>query len=257
MGQSLEIHSVWISCGATMDEENTPAEGLPEPAGMVGPPNVADLPIGYRYGVTRYADLILREALPERYEDLLSVLSAFAIDIDELIRGGGNRATHTSRFDALLHERGWGKRNITIAKLIDDRMIHSTRGHEIDMFGPGSTEEPYPGVAVEMEWNNKDPFFDRDLINFAALHREGALAVGIIVTRGPTLQKFIGPVIKTGEKTKSVKYGASTTHWDKIVPRVNLGGGGECPLLLVGIEPDRINGVEIVVDAFNARQTLW
>ena len=24
-----------------------------------------------------------------------------------------------------------------------------------------------------MEWNNKDPFFDRDLINFQALHHEG------------------------------------------------------------------------------------
>ena len=224
---------------------------------MVGPPNVDDLPPGYRYGVTRYADLILREALPERYGDLQAVLSAYRIDIDELTRGGGSRATQTIRFDGLLHERGWGKRTITIAKLIDDRLIHSTRGHEIDMFGSASPDEPYPGVAVEMEWNNKDPFFDRDLINFAALHREGALAVGVIVTRGPTLQRYIGPVIRTGEKTKSLKYGSSTTHWDKIIPRINLGGGGECPLLVVGIEPERVDGFDIVTDAYRARQALW
>ncbi len=224
---------------------------------MVGLPNVQDLPSGYRYGVTRYADIILREALPERYSDVLSVLSEFRIDIDELTRGGGSRATQTIRFDALLHRRGWGKRNITIAKLIDDRMIHSTRGHEIDMFGPGSPDDPYPGVAVEMEWNNKDPFFDRDLINFAALHREGALAVGIIVTRGPTLQRYIGPVITTGPKTGSKKYGTSTTHWDKIIPRINLGGGGECPLFVVGIEPERIEGFDMVRDAFDTHQILW
>lgn len=224
---------------------------------MVGLPSVEDLPPGYRYGVTRYADLILREALPERYEDLLAVLSEFRIDVDELIRGGGSRATQTIRFDAKLQERRWGKRTITIAKLIDERMIHSTRGHEIDMFGPRSPDDAYPGVAVEMEWNNKDPFFDRDLINFAALHREGALAVGIIVTRGPTLQRYIGPVIRTSEQARSMKYGASSTHWDKIIPRINLGGGGECPLLVVGIEPERIDGFERVLEAYKDSRFLW
>jgi hypothetical protein len=224
---------------------------------MVGPPNVSEFPAGYRYGVTRYADLILREALPERYTDLVAVLNEYQIDAGELTRGGGSRATQTIRFDTLLRKRGWGKRNITIAKLIDDRLIHSTRGHEIDMFGTRSPEEPYPGVAVEMEWNNKDPFFDRDLINFAALHREGALAVGVIVTRGPSLQRYIGPVITTGPNTASKKYGTSTTHWDKIIPRINLGGGGECPLLVVGIEPERIDGFDVVVDAFTAHRTLW
>jgi hypothetical protein len=184
-------------------------------------------------------------------------LEQFPIDIDELTRGGGSRASHTSRFDALLEARGWGKRNITISKMIDERMIHATRGHEIDMFAVGSADEPYPGIAVEMEWNNKDPFFDRDLLNFAALHREGALAVGVIVTRGPTLQKYIAPVITTGAKAGSKKYGTSTTHWDKLVPRINLGGGGECPLIVVGIEPERVTGFDVVVSAYEAHETLW
>src|SRR5680860_473609 len=209
---------------------------------MVGEVDVNDLPYGYRYGVTRYADLILREAFPERYRDLREVLTEFRIDVDELTRGGGGRASQTIRFDSLLYDRGWGKRKITIAKLIDERMIHSTRGHEIDMFGAGSADEAYPGMAVELEWNNKDPFFDRDLINFAALHREGALAIGVIVTRGPNLQRIAGPVIKTSEKERSLKYGQSTTHWAKLIPRINLGGGGECPIIVVGIDPERVNG---------------
>ena len=41
-------------------------------------------------------------------------------------------------------------------------------------------------------------------------------------------------------KQGGFKYGQSTTHWNKLLPRVNLGGGGECPLLLVGIEPERV-----------------
>ncbi len=97
-----------------------------------------------------------------------------------------------------------------------------------------------------MEWNNKDPFYDRDLNNFAALHREGAIAVGVIVTRGPRLQELIGPVIRS--KQGGFKYGQSTTHWNKLIPRVNLGGGGECPLLLVGIEPERVDGIDLVAE---------
>lgn len=118
-----------------------------------------------------------------------------------------------------------------------------THGHEIDMFGKGSLEEPIPGVAVEMEWNNKDPFYDRDLNHFQALHREGAIAVGVVVTRGPNLQALISSTIRS--KDGGFKYGQSSTHWDKLIPKVNLGGGGECPLLLVGIEPERIQGIEL------------
>ena len=35
-------------------------------------------------------------------------------------------------------------------------------------------------IALEIEWNNKDPFFDRDLENFKRLHAEGAISVGIV-----------------------------------------------------------------------------
>ena len=43
-------------------------------------------------------------------------------------------------------------------------------------------------IALEIEWNNKDPFFDRDLENFKGLHAEGAISVGVIVTRGASMQ---------------------------------------------------------------------
>ena len=37
-------------------------------------------------------------------------------------------------------------------------------------------------LALEIEWNNKDPFFDRDLENFQRLHEDGAISVGIVLT---------------------------------------------------------------------------
>jgi hypothetical protein len=63
--------------------------------------------------------------------------------------------------------------------------------HEIDHvknFQNGS-------VALEIEWNNKDPFFDRDLENFKRLHSDGAISVGIIVTRGKSLHESMRELV--------------------------------------------------------------
>ncbi|MDP1803749.1 MAG: BglII/BstYI family type II restriction endonuclease [Acidimicrobiales bacterium] len=230
------------------EEPDLAAVDLP---GAVRPPIAGGLPDGYVYGVTRYADIILAGAFPGRLGQLVRSLAAFRITLDELRAGGGGRTEFVRRFDDSLRAQddSWGKRNITIVKRLgfddDAREIARVRGHEIDMFGLGEVDQ-FPGVAVEMEWNNKDPFYDRDLNNFAALHREGAIAVGVIVTRGPRLHELIAPVIRS--KQGGFKYGQSTTHWNKLIPRVNLGGGGECPLLLVGIEPERVGGIEVVAE---------
>ncbi len=65
-----------------MDSANLPAEGLLDPAGVVRTPVVGEFPSGYRYGVTRYADLILRDAFPNRFRELVETLDA----------GGGERS---------------------------------------------------------------------------------------------------------------------------------------------------------------------
>ena len=228
--------------------------GAVDIAGEVREVTTSGWPEGYVYGATRYADVILKESFGARFRDLVAALGAFCPTLDELRSGGGGRTVFVKRFDdslAAMTEGGqqiWGKQNITIKKTVEldgtALLTRRTRDHEIDMFGKGTLGDPLPGVAVEMEWNNKDPFYDRDLISFQALHREGAIAVGVIVTRGPVLQALIGPTICS--RDGGFKYGQSTTHWDKLIPKINLGGGGECPLLLVGIEPPRIAGVSLV-----------
>ncbi len=230
-------------------------------AGHARSPTVEGLPGGYIYGVTRYADVILQEALTNRFRDLRKALEDFRPTLNELRAGGGGQTVFVRRFDKSLGQKlengqkVWGKQNITIEKRIgfddDTQQVSRVRSHEIDMFGFGSLTEPFPGVAVEMEWNNKDPFFDRDLINFQALHHEGAIAVGVVITRGPDLQHLVSGVIRS--KDGGFKFGSSSTHWEKLVPRVDLGGGGECPLLLIGIQPERIKGIDL---AYKVRQKL-
>lgn len=213
-------------------------------------------PTGYIYRATRYADVILRESFSERFSDLVTALDQFHPTLLELRTGGGGRTVFVKRFDdslAAMKENGqkiWGKQKLVIVKHVEleGTALRTSRTptHEVDMFGKGTLAEPLPGIAVEMEWNNKDPFYDRDLINFQALHREGAIAIGVIVTRGPGLQALISGTIFSKDGGK--KYGPSTTHWDKLTRKVNLGGGGECPLVLVGIEPARVVGIELAQD---------
>lgn len=218
---------------SSMDQSDLP--------GTVQKPQL-HLPSGYHYGVTRYADLILQNAFPSKFSDVLENLEEFYIDyVEDIVAGGGSRARHTARHDEGLTKRGWSKHNVTVEKLVDGDPVYRVRNHEIDVFTMGDDGD-YPGIANEMEWNNKDPFFHRDLNNFQALHREGVIAVGIIITRGPRLQEVLEYLGKEGQYSNT-KYGKATTHWNKLIPMIDMGGGGECPLLCIGIEPEKIRGL--------------
>lgn len=87
-------------------------------------------------------------------------------------------------------------------------------------------------VALEVEWNNKDPFFDRDLNNFRLLFDLRAIDVGVIITRGSNLQEIFNSL------DKGSSYGNSTTHLDKLIPRLEGGGGGGCPVVVIAIRKE-------------------
>jgi hypothetical protein len=89
-----------------------------------------------------------------------------------------------------LADLGWRKRNLTVRKLVkwgEDDAEHevASLSHEIDHVKVFDSDRVF---ALEIEWNNKDPFFDRDLESFKRLHAEGAISIGAIVTRGSSLQ---------------------------------------------------------------------
>jgi hypothetical protein len=84
-------------------------------------------------------------------------------------------------------------------------------------------------VALEIEWNNKDPFYDRDLNNFRLLFDLRAISVGVIITRCDELQDLFKAL------GRGASYGASTTHMSKLLPRIEGGSGAGCPLLVIGI----------------------
>ena len=128
-----------------------------------------------------HAKAILGADFPEVAVQLEEVLLAATIPIEEIIGSGGGEAKGTQRLRKTLKQRGWRKHNFNVQRIIDG-VQREAQSHEIDhirTFERGT-------VALEIEWNNKDPFFD--LENFKRLHADGAISLGIIITRGAGLQ---------------------------------------------------------------------
>lgn len=138
---------------------------------------------GYQIEFVAHAAAILRTDFPEALDELCAVLFDLAIPIEDLVRGGGGETVLTQSLRRAFAERGWRKHVFNITKMIDG-VQRETVTHEMDHVRNFSSGN----IALEIEWNNKDPFFDRDLENFKRLHAEGAISAGVIITRGETLQ---------------------------------------------------------------------
>ena len=224
---------------------------------------------GFNVASLNHAEAILVHDFNDPLNDLIEILLALQISDSEFVKGGGGEASVTRRLRLAITEIGWRKRRIVIRKIVDDQEQSATT-HEIDHVC--ATEQGK--LALEIEWNNKDPFFDRDLENFQRLHAEGAISVGFIITRGNTLQEALRAIVADYARDRKVqdfddlkeldveptprqrnkvlaeggemaedwakvfvseKYGGSTTHWGKLQERIQRGVGNPCPLVLIGI----------------------
>lgn len=168
----------------------------------------------------KHASAILSQDFPQEWADLLEVLTAFRLRRSWITVGGGNKSRPAAFIDDFLTKRGWSEKQFRTAIEVDGVRFDSPT-HKVDCYRNG--------VALEIEWNNKDPFFDRDLNNFRLLFDLRALSVGVIITRSDELQDLFNAL------GRGSSYGMSTTHLSKLLPRIEGGGGAGCPLLVFGI----------------------
>lgn len=168
----------------------------------------------------KHASAILSQDFPREWSDLLDVLSSFRLKKSWIAQGGGNKTRLSSFIDGFLADRGWEEKQFQTAIEVDG-VRQDSPTHKIDCYKNG--------IALEIEWNNKDPFFDRDLNNFRLLFDLRAVSVGIIITRSDELQDVFNDL------GRGSSYGNSTTHMSKLLPRISGGGGAGCPLLVFGI----------------------
>lgn len=171
----------------------------------------------------KHACAILKQDFPNEWADVIEVLTDFRFCRSWLTVGGGRKSKISEAIDSELYSRGWVEKQFDTEIVIDNNRIESPT-HQVDCFKNR--------VALEIEWNNKDPFFDRDLNNFRLLFELRAVSVGIIITRCDNLQDIFN------ELGRGSSFGASTTHMSKLLPRIEGGSGGGCPVLVIGITKD-------------------
>jgi hypothetical protein len=228
---------------------------------------------GFDVATRNHAQAILSGDFSEEIEGLVSALLSFQISAREIIKSGGGQAASTMRLRDALYDKGWKKHEFIVRTIVDGSEREAT-SHEVDHV----RRCPAGTLALEIEWNNKDPFFDRDLENFQRLHAQGAISIGVLVTRGATLQTELTKIVASTIRKEGIvdtselrdwgmkerterqmsqlsvllkrqipfadafaqsfvadKFGAATTHWEKLEDRIKRGVGNPCPLLLIGL----------------------
>ncbi len=168
----------------------------------------------------KHACAVLKNDFPDEWNDVIEMLKAFELKKSWITVKGGNKTNLAKWVDSFLGQRGWVEKQFSTKVEVDGHSMDSPT-HNVDCFKNR--------VALELEWNNKDPFFDRDLNNFRLLFDLRAISVGIIITRCDELQKLFC------ELKRGKSYGNSTTHMSKLLPRIEGGGGAGCPILVIGI----------------------
>lgn len=147
---------------------------------------------GFQVLTLHHAEAILKHDMIKEYKELEEILIDINIPLEELIRGGGGEGKLTQRLRHSLSDKfGWKKHKFEIKKIVDGKTKESV-SHEIDHVKITKNGT----FALEIEWNNKDPFFDRDLENFKRLHADGVISIGAIITRGSSLQNSLPEKIK-------------------------------------------------------------
>lgn len=155
--------------------------------------------LGYEIAFASHAEAILAIDFRDIVEAMETALLEVRLPITEIVGSGGGEAQLTQRLRRGFHELGWRKRNIEMKKIVDG-VERESISHEIDHFH--ATDRG--NFALEIEWNNKDPFFDRDLENFKRLHAEGVIGVGAILTRGSALQAALRDMIYDWALTEQI-----------------------------------------------------
>jgi hypothetical protein len=158
----------------------------------------------YQIKILSHAAAILHVDFPDAVAELEEVILNQSVPIEEIIGSGGGETKGTQRLRNGLTAKGWLKETFTIKKTINDEPRESI-SHKVDHVRV--FDRPNEGryrIALEIEWNNKDPFFDRDLENFKRLHAEGGISLGVIITRGTSMQDEMRSLVRRWVEEKSI-----------------------------------------------------
>ena len=144
---------------------------------------------GYEIHYTRYADSILNAQFPEAKKDLEEVLNNFYVHESQIIEGGGGRSAIAQSLEELLTAERWLPKDLETKLYLEGTLV----GREV--IGLDHYKHfPKGGIGLKIQWNSKDSVFYSNLEDLKKLHNVSGLGLGIVVTRGNTLQEELSKV---------------------------------------------------------------
>ena len=181
----------------------------------------------------KHAAAILANEFPNEARDLFDALLRFRLTDEEVKKPGGNESDIPKKFSGILRPLGWKEDSLTARMVVDEVEIKQDT-HKVDYIKGR--------VAFDLEWNSKDQTYDRDLYAFRTFFDYNRISVGVLVTRSNELDPYFAALGEYRDKngklrTYKSKFGASTTHMGKLLPRLQAGRNGGCPVLVFGITP--------------------
>lgn len=195
------------------------------------PSDIAQL---YEIHDFKHAAAILSQEFPWEFWEICTALRKFNFTEDEVKAPGGNESAIPKKFSYILRPYGWKERQLSAELVVDKKEVVSYDTHKVDYIKGR--------VALDLEWNSKDQTYDRDLYAFRAFFEYDKISVGVLITRSNELDPWFDNLGEYTDKygvprKYKAKFGASTTHMGKLLPRLRAGRNGGCPVLVFGITP--------------------
>lgn len=91
----------------------------------------------------------LKNDFPNEWNDIINVLESFRLNKSDIVKAGGRKSPVSNKIDNFLYSLDWVEKSFDTKVLIDEQK-HTTPTHKIDCLKNR--------IALEIEWNNKDPF---------------------------------------------------------------------------------------------------
>ncbi len=114
----------------------------------------------YDVAERHHACAILRTDFPTEWNDLIEGLTTLRLTKTQILTPGGGKSPISKGINGFFYDREWQEKVFDVQVSVDGAVTLSPT-HHVDYYKNR--------VAIETEWNNKDPFYDRDLTTFRLL----------------------------------------------------------------------------------------
>lgn len=190
----------------------------------------------YDFAETRNAARILQATNPEQFKDLVAVLEGFALDPAVDIPPGGNESPTAARLNRAFRDRGWAEATYRVR--VSGELVLRQAGSPVVALSEETEPASYNvdnvkgRVALDVEWHAKDGNLDRDIAAYRSFYDAQLIDCAVMVTM--TRESLRPWAVSYDAETR--KFGTSTTtNLTKVLPKLDRGDGGGCPILIVSI----------------------